>query len=131
MTDCVFCRIVAGTEPRHHVWEDEQYLAMLTKRPLMTGHLLIIPKAHVDYFFDMDENLYRDIFMIARRIEPALKKFTDAKRIGLAVEGFGVSHAHLHLIPMMGHGGLDSQLAHDVPEDELSATAEQLRQALS
>ncbi len=131
MNNCVFCEMIAGTQSSYFVWQDDRYFTMLDKRPLMTGHLLVIPKVHVDYFFDMDENLYRDIFVLARRIEPVLKRFSGAKRIGLAVEGFGVSHAHLHIIPIMKHGGLDSQLAHDVPENELSATAEQLRGYLS
>lgn len=126
---CVFCQIVSGQEPRHHVWEDERFMVFLTRRPLKPGHLLIIPKAHVDYFFDMEHDLYRGIFEVARMLEPKLKRVTKAVRIGLAVEGFGVGHAHLHLIPMFKRGGLDSFLAYNASEDELRTMSEQLRLA--
>ncbi len=131
MNDCTFCRIIRGDEPRHHVWEDDQFIVFLTRRPMHPGHLVIVPRHHVDYFFDMDEATYAAIFQVARQLEPVLHNLTKAKRIGLAVEGFGIAHAHLHLIPMDRKGGLDSTLAYDATEEELTNMSTQLRQALA
>lgn len=131
MTDCVFCKIVSGDEPRHHVWEDDRFLAFLTLFPHRRGHLLIIPKDHVDYFFDMNPELYRDIFAVARKLHPVVRQVSGAIRVGMAVEGFGVAHAHLHLIPMAKNGHLDSSSAYRASEEELRSTSAALRQALT
>lgn len=130
MKDCVFCRIIRGEEPSHQVWEDQDFLAFLSKQPLQSGHLLIVPKIHVAEIFQLPPKLYSGLFKVAKKIEPAVRRVTKAPRIGLAVEGFSVEHAHLHLVPVFGHGGLDSRLAHDVSAHELDTMAKQLRGVL-
>ncbi|MBI5466979.1 MAG: HIT family protein [Candidatus Kerfeldbacteria bacterium] len=131
MTDCLFCRIVAGDEPRHHVWEDDEFIAILDRKPVNPGHTLIIPKAHTNYLFALPPDTYSGLFLAARRLEPALKRLTGAPRIGLAVEGFGVDHVHLHVIPLFRHGDIDPHRATPASEEDLLPMAEQLRQELA
>ncbi len=130
MNDCIFCRMVAGAEPKHHIWENDQFMTILTWHPHQPGHMLIIPKRHVDYFFDMSKDEYLDLMALAYKFQPTLKRITKPIRIGLAVEGFGVGHAHLHMIPLHGPAGLDSKLAHFVSEEELASMAKTIREAL-
>lgn len=131
MNNCLFCKIVRGEEPKHHVWEDERFVAFLTIHPHSAGHLLIIPKHHVSSIYDLDETLYPDIFVVAQRLERVLLKVTQARRIGLVIEGFGVDHGHIHLIPINRERDLDSDKAHTVPEAELRAMAERIRNELA
>lgn len=131
MTDCLFCRVVAGQEPRHHIWEDEAFLAILDRKPVNPGHLLIIPKEHVGYLFDLPATTYTGLFQSARRLEPALKRLTGAARIGVAVEGFGVDHVHLHVIPLFRHGDIDPHRATVASEEELATMADRLRKELA
>lgn len=122
MNTCRFCQIVSG-ELQHHVFfENEQLMAFLDRQPLNPGHTLLIPKRHIDYFFDMPDDLYREIFDRAKMLEPILKKSMAARRVGFAVSGFTIHHAHLHLVPMHGDRELD-------PRRAKQATAEELERA--
>lgn len=102
MNDCVFCKIVKGELPCYKIGENELFLAFLSIGPLKPGHTLIIPKAHVDDFFDMKENLLKEILIFAQKISFTLREVFQPKsgKIGLIVAGLEVPHAHLHLVPM-------------------------------
>ncbi len=130
MTPCIFCQIVNGAEPRHHIWEDDAFVAFLDRRPLNPGHLLIVPKKHESYVYDMEESAYSALFIVARQLEPALRRATNAKRIGLAVEGFGVDHVHLHMIPINHANEMDPNKARIVTEEELQNVGEKIIRAL-
>ncbi len=119
MTSCIFCDIVAGKEVCYRVWEDDVFLAFLDRHPLNAGHTLIIPKHHVPYVYNMESALYTDLFLAARRLEPAIRTATGAKRIGLAIEGFGVDHTHLHMIPIYKANEMDPHRARTASEEEL------------
>jgi histidine triad (HIT) family protein len=106
MNECKFCDIASGKKQDYVVWENENFIAFLDRTPAHDGHLLLIPKEHTDYFFDMSDEQYKNMFGIAKTLSAPLKEATGAKRIGIAVVGFDVSHAHLHLIPLYGPGEL-------------------------
>ena len=98
----IFSRIVAGEIPAYKVAENDDFLAFLDVNPLVRGHVLIIPKAEVDYIFDLDDELYLGLQAFAKKVAIGLKKAIPCIRIGVAVVGLEVPHVHIHLVPMNG-----------------------------
>ena len=96
----VFFKIVSGEIPAFKVAEDENHLAFLDIFPLAYGHVLVIPKKEVDYIFDLSSDEYSALFRFARKVANAMDEVLVCKRIGLAVIGLEVPHAHIHLIPI-------------------------------
>ncbi len=121
--DCIFCKIINDEIPAHKVWEDDKHLAFLDANPLNPGHTLVIPKKHEEYVFDLSDEDYSELFLKAKRLAVPLKKATGAKKIGLVVEGFGVPHAHVHLIPIFEAGELDPSRAKRADSNELKIMA--------
>jgi histidine triad (HIT) family protein len=96
----IFTKIINGEIPAYKVAEDENYLAFLDVNPNAKGHTLCIPKQEINKIFDMDENQYLGLMKFSRKIAIALEKTVPCKRIGMAVIGLEVPHAHVHLIPL-------------------------------
>ena len=96
----VFTRIITGEIPSFKIAEDENHFAFLDISPLAKGHTLVIPKKETDYIFDIETEDYKNLWAFARKIAKALEKAVPCKRIGIAVIGLEVPHAHIHLIPM-------------------------------
>lgn len=96
----IFTRIINGEIPCYKVAEDDRFIAFLDVRPLKPGHTLVVPKKEVDYIFDLDEESLAGMIVFARRVALAMKEVIDCKRIGVAVLGLEVPHAHIHLIPL-------------------------------
>lgn len=96
----IFTKIVNGEIPAYKIAEDENYLAFLDVNPNAKGHTLCIPKQEIDKIFDMDEELYLGLMKFSKRIAAALEKTVPCKRVGIAVVGLEVPHAHVHLIPL-------------------------------
>lgn len=96
----IFTRIVNGEIPCYKVAEDDRFLAFLDIGPLAKGHTLVIPKMEVDYLFAMDDVLYRDLFLFAKKVALAVEKVVPCQKIGIAVLGLEVAHAHIHLVPI-------------------------------
>jgi histidine triad (HIT) family protein len=130
MGTCIFCQIIKGVEPAHRVWESEDFLAFLTIRPCNPGHTLLIPKTHVDYVFDLEEPLYSNIFRAAKQLSEPIKQATDAKRIGVAIEGLSVPHVHLHLVPLHDIDELDPHRHIEQTQHELAEMAERIRREI-
>ncbi len=103
----IFSRIVKGEIPSYKIDEDGDYFAFLDISPLAKGHTLVIPKAEIDYLFDMDDRLYQGIFLFSKRIAIALKKAFPCEKVGVAVIGLEVVHAHIHLIPLNSMSDID------------------------
>ena len=96
----IFARIASGELSSYKIAEDEFFFAFLDVNPLVKGHTLIIPKKEINYIFNMDDHLYAEFHLFAKRIAVALKKAIPCKRIGIAVIGLEVPHAHIHLVPL-------------------------------
>ena len=124
---CVFCRILKGEIPCDKVWENKKFLAFLDINPVNPGHFMIIPKHHTDYFYELPDDEYREIFELAKRLECPLRAATGAKRIGLVVEGFAVPHAHLHLVPLHKSNDIDPCRAKPGLSHEMKIVAEKIR----
>ncbi len=96
----IFSKIVSGEIPAHIVAETTEFMAFLDVNPLVMGHVLVIPKKEVDYIFDMDDEAYFGITLFAKIVAQGLKKAFPCRKVGVAVIGLEVPHAHIHLIPM-------------------------------
>ena len=103
----VFTRIVNGEIPSYKVAETVRCYAFLDINPLKEGHTLVIPKKEVDYLFDLDEALYTELMLFARKVAVAVRAAVPCKRVGVAVLGMEVPHAHIHLVPLETEGDLD------------------------
>lgn len=123
----IFERIISGEIPHEKIYETDNYFVFLTIKPIHTGHTLLIPKKPVDYIFDLDKETYLGLFELATKIAPAIQKATECVRVGMAVEGFGVPHAHLHLIPLFKENEIDPDLAHEETPENLTMIGEKIR----
>lgn len=103
----IFSRIIAGEIPSYRVAEDEKYYAFLDINPLSEGHTLVVPKREVDYIFDLDEAEYAGLQLFAKRVAAAIEKSVPCKRVGVAVIGLEVPHAHIHLVPISSEADMD------------------------
>src|SRR6202012_3207861 len=127
----IFSKIVAGEIPAYKVAESIDYLAFLDISPLAEGHVLVIPKKEVDYLFDIDDETYVGLQLFAKIVATGLRKAIPCKRIGVAVIGLEVPHAHIHLIPMNRVSDLNFERPKLNPTPEqLAATAEKIKEAL-
>ncbi|MGR3810762.1 HIT family protein [Jiulongibacter sp. NS-SX5] len=123
----IFSKIVLGEIPAHKIAENDDFLAFLDVFPCAKGHTLVIPKKEVDYIFDLDEETYMGLMAFAKSIEPALKKTIPCKRIGVAVVGLEVPHAHVHLIPMNSMADMNFHSKLKLSQEELGEIADAIR----
>jgi histidine triad (HIT) family protein len=103
----IFTRIIRGEIPCHRVAEDDRFLAFLDIAPLRMGHTLVIPKLEVDRFFDLPADVLRDIMPFAQHVAARIQEVVPCDRVGVAVIGLEVPHAHVHLIPIDGMSDMD------------------------
>ena len=103
----IFSKIVQGEIPSYKVAESDKYYAFLDINPLVEGHVLVIPREETDYLFDLSDDDLSGIMVFAGKIAKAIQKTIPCKRVGVAVIGFDVPHAHIHLIPLQGIQDID------------------------
>ena len=103
----VFSKIIQREIPAHIIAEDDRYIAFLDINPLAKGHTLVVPKLEVDYIFDLPEDVLPGLFAFAQKVAKAIDQYSDAERIGVAVIGLEVPHAHIHLVPINGLFDID------------------------
>ena len=96
----IFTKIIQGEIPCYKIAEDDRFLAFLDINPLAKGHTLVVPKVEIDYLFDLDEDLLGDMMKFSRKVARAIDSTMDCKRVGVAVLGLEVPHAHIHLCPI-------------------------------
>ena len=96
----IFSKIIAGEIPSYRIHEDERYYAFLDINPLAKGHTLVIPKLETDYLFDLEDDLLGDMMVFAKKVALAIDQTMVCKRVGIAVLGLEVPHAHIHLVPI-------------------------------
>jgi histidine triad (HIT) family protein len=127
----IFSRIIKGEIPSYKIAEDDNYYAFLDINPLAEGHTLVVPKKEVDYLFDIDDELLGNMMVFAKRIARAIGQVVPCKRVGVAVLGLEVPHAHIHLIPIKDLGDIDfSRPKLKFSPGEFSRTAEKIKAAL-
>jgi len=127
----IFSKIIAGEIPSYRIHEDEKYYAFLDINPLAEGHTLVIPKVETDYLFDLDDELLAGMMVFAKKVAKAIDKTIDCKRVGVAVLGLEVPHAHIHLIPINSLYDIEfSRPKLKFSDEEFRATAARISAAI-
>ncbi len=127
----IFSRIIAGEIPCYKVAENERFFAFLDINPLSEGHTLVVPKAEVDYIFDLEDGQLSEMMVFAKRVALAVQSAVPCNRIGLAVIGLEVPHCHIHLCPINGVGDLNFALPKKkFTPQQFSETASRIAAAL-
>lgn len=124
----LFTKIIKGEIPCHKIAEDEKFFAFLDVFPLVTGHVLVVPKKETDYLFDIEDADLAEMMVFAKQVANVLKTAIPCTRIGVAVIGLEVPHAHIHLVPMNSANDLNFTRPKLSPsQEELRQTAEKIR----
>lgn len=114
----LFSKIIAGEIPSYKVAEDERYYAFLDINPVNWGHTLVVPKQETDYIFDLDDETLGGMMIFAKKVAGAIKKAIPCTKVGVAVLGLEVPHAHIHLIPIQQEGDMDFKNKISNPDPE-------------
>lgn len=123
----IFSRIIAGEIPSYKVAEDAHYYAFLDINPVAAGHTLVVPKHEVDYIFDLSADEYAGLMSFARKVANAMKAVMPCKRIGVAVMGLEVPHAHVHLLPINSESDMNFFAdKKQIPAEEMKSIAEKI-----
>jgi len=127
----IFTKIINREIPGYIVAEDDRFIAFLDVMPLVEGHTLIVPKKEIDYIFDLDDTLLSDMMIFAKTVAIAIKKSVPCKRIGVAVIGLEVPHAHVHLVPMNTMGDINfTKPKLSVAPERMKALSEKIKSEL-
>lgn len=126
----IFSKIVAGEIPCYKVAETDHCLAFLDINPVVRGHVLCIPKQEVDYIFDLDDELFTELHLFSRRVARGLRQVCPCIKVGVAVVGIDVPHAHIHLMPLNQPGDLDFSHHVAMTDAELSDLASRIAAAI-
>lgn len=118
MEDSIFTKIIKGELPCHKVYEDDTVIAFLDIAPFTTGHTLVVPKQQVDSLWDLEEESYQQVMAVAKKVANRIKTVIKPKRVGMALEGFDVPHAHVHIFGL--EEGLKATMV-DLANRKLSA----------
>lgn len=126
----IFSRIVAGEIPCYKVAETDDFLAFLDVNPVVRGHVLCIPKKEVDYIFDLEDDLYINLHLFARKVAKGLQKVCPCIKIGTAVVGIDVPHTHIHLMPLNKPGDLNFSHHIQMTPEQMAELASQISSAI-
>jgi histidine triad (HIT) family protein len=127
----IFSKIVAGEIPCFKISENEHFMAFLDIMPLTQGHVLVIPKKETDYIFDIESEEYKNLWIFAKSVAKAIKKTIPCKKVGVAVVGLEVPHAHIHLVPINSVDDMNFSKPKLKPtQEELAEIANKIKQNL-
>ena len=128
----IFSKIIAGEIPCYKIAEDDCFFAFLDINPLSKGHTLVVPKLEEDYIFNLDDDMLSGMMLFAKKVALALEKSVPCLRIGVAVIGLEVPHAHIHLIPITREADMNFKNPKlKLEPDEMNSIAEGIRQHLA
>ena len=126
----IFAKIAAGEIPSYKCAENEKFYAFLDINPLAKGHTLVIPRREVDYYFDLDDDETAQMAVCAKQVATAIKKAVPCRKVGMAVLGLEVAHAHIHLVPMQNERDmLFSFPKLELTDEEFADIARRIREA--
>jgi histidine triad (HIT) family protein len=127
----IFSKIIQGEIPCYKIAEDDDYFAFLDINPLAKGHTLVVPKQETDYLFHLEDDLLAGLTVFAKKVALAIEKTIPCQRIGVAVLGLEVPHAHIHLVPLQTEADISfSKPKLKLAKEEMEAIAEKIRQQL-
>lgn len=123
----IFSKIIAGEIPSYKVAENDRFYAFLDINPIAWGHTLVVPKQETDYLFDIDDAQLGEMMVFTKKVAEAIKEAFPCRKVGMAVLGLEVPHAHIHLVPLKEEGDLDfkKKISNPAPE-KMRETAEKI-----
>ena len=128
MQDSIFTKIIKGEIPCYKIAEDDRFIAFLDVFPIKKGHTLVVPKVQIDYLFDLDDSLLSDLMLFAKKVAQKMERAISCERIGVAVIGLEVPHAHIHLVPLDTVGDIDfGQPKLQLSTEEMAEIADSIR----
>jgi histidine triad (HIT) family protein len=134
MEECVFCKIVAGEISADKVWEDDNHVAILDINPYVKGHVMIIPKEHSRWVWDIEDEAYCEYMIAVKKVALILKKAFDTDSIQEVIAGFGVAHTHIHLLPRTKDDGLgeilNKPLENKLTDEEMKEIFDKIKRAV-
>lgn len=126
----IFSKIAAGDIPSYKCAEDDRFYAFLDINPVARAHTLVIPRREVDYFFDLDDEELAAMMLFAKRVARAIGTAFPCRKVGMAVLGLEVNHAHIHLVPLNSEGDLDFRKPKlQLSAEQMEETARRIREA--
>ena len=126
--DSIFTKIIKGEIPCYKIAEDDRFIAFLDVFPIKKGHTLVVPKVQIDYLFDLDDSLLSDLMLFAKKVAQKMERAISCERIGVAVIGLEVPHAHVHLVPLDTVGDIDfGQPKLQFSTEEMAEIADSIR----
>ena len=128
--DSVYTKIIQGKLPAFRLWESDFSIAILDINPINPGHTLLIPKQQIDYIFALPDELYNHMWQVVKWLAPLIQRAMECKRIGIAVEGLGVPHVHIHLVPVNSSNELNPERAKSASPEELTLVHNKISQAI-
>jgi histidine triad (HIT) family protein len=123
----VFTRIINGEIPAYKIYEDDRVIAFLDQHPQTPGHTLVVPKIQVDHIWDLDDSEYAYLWGVVKKIGSHIREVVKSPRVGVVVEGFGVPHAHVHLVPIYHGNDLKKPQDLDAKVDNVALSVMALR----
>ena len=132
---CTFCAIIARVESAVIVYENSHAVVFMDQHPINTGHVLVIPKTHIESFYELAENDFTQLMLVVRRVAAVINATFKPRRVGMLAAGFDVAHAHIHVLPMYDYHDITSKIILEgkrpnPSEKELRTTADQILQGL-
>ena len=128
MAESIFTKIIKGEIPSYKILEDDRFIAFLDVFPIKKGHTLVVPKAQIDYLFHLDDRLLSDLMLFTKKVAQKMEKAIPCERIGVAVIGLEVPHAHIHLVPLDSVGDIDfGQPKLKLSSQEMAKIADSIR----
>lgn len=123
----IFSKIIAGEIPSYKCAEDDRFYAFLDINPVAKGHTLVVPKQEMDYLFDLDDDTLAAMMVFSKRVAAAIRAAYPCRKVGMAVLGLEVNHAHIHLIPLQSEGDMDFRKEKlQLPAEEMQAIADNI-----
>ena len=122
----IFSKIIAGEIPCYKVAENDKFFAFLDINPIAPGHTLVVPKQETDYIFDLDDEMIGEMMVFAKKVAEAIKQAIPCRKVGMAVLGLEVPHAHIHLVPLRNEGDMDFKHKLDLPKEEMISIATEI-----
>lgn len=132
---CTFCAIIARVESAFIVYENSHAVVFMDQHPINAGHVLVIPKTHIESFYELAEKDFTELMLVVRRVAAVINATFQPRKVGMLAAGFDVAHAHLHVLPMYDYHDITSKIILEgkrpnPSEKELGTTADQIRQGL-
>lgn len=130
MENCIFCKISKGEIPSDKIYEDKNFTSFLDIQPVSHGHILIVPKKHIIWMQEADDEIISEIFKLSKKLMLAIKKGIGCDYVQLSVSGTDIPHFHIHLIPRYFNDGLSEWPTKTYEEGQSSETAKKITQVL-